>query len=144
MVKLFAVSLLWTRVFGNKNCIFCLCKKKPKDRITIISLQFAVVHLLQKNKDNTLVLLELHYVQLHAICTILFLCLGIHTQYLLYTEKPVLCMSHSLVLYFLSESMVFLFRLFYLVSIYLRSRGFVLLWVNAICLKCNFAFPYMH
>lgn len=45
---------------------------------------------------------------------------------------------------FLSESMVFPFRLFHLASIYLRSRGFGLLWVNAICLKCNFAFPYMH
>lgn len=77
-----------------------LWKKNPKDRITVITLQFAVVHMLQKNKDNTLVLLGLHYVQLHGICAILFLYLGIYTQYLLYIEKSVLCTSHSLVLYF--------------------------------------------
>lgn len=59
--------------FEIKMALFLsLWKKKPKDRITIITLQFAVVYMLQKNKDNTLVLLELHYVQLHAICTIYF------------------------------------------------------------------------
>lgn len=47
-------------------------------------------------------------------------------------------------LFFLSESMVFLFRLFYLVSMYLGSRGFVLLWIKAICLKCKSAFLWMH
>lgn len=60
-----------------------LLKKKPKDHITIITLQFAVVHMLHKNKENTSILLELHYIQLHEIHTILFLYLGICTQYLI-------------------------------------------------------------
>lgn len=59
-----------------------LWEKKPKDHITIITLQFAVVHVLHKTKENTSVLLELHYVRLHAIRTILFFYLGIYTQYL--------------------------------------------------------------
>lgn len=58
-----------------------LWKKKPKDCITVTTLQFAIVHRLHKNKENASVLLELHYVQLHAICTILFLYLGIHTVF---------------------------------------------------------------
>lgn len=101
MAKLFDVFLLRARVFWNKSSFVCLCgRRNPRNRITIITLQFAVVHMLQKNKDNTLVSLELHYVQLHAICTILLLYLGIYTQYLIYIEKPVLCTSRSLVLYF--------------------------------------------
>lgn len=36
---------------------------------------------------------------------------------------------------FLNGSMFFLFRLIYLVDIYLGNRGFMLLWVNAMYLK---------
>lgn len=60
-----------------------LWKKKPKDRVTVMSLQFAVVQMLHKNKENTSVSLELHYVRLHAIRTVLFLYLGIYTQFLI-------------------------------------------------------------
>jgi len=35
----------------------------------------------------------------------------------------------------LNGSMGFLFRLLYLVGMYLGNRGFMLLWVNAVCLK---------
>lgn len=105
--KFFTVQLSWLNCFlssccgleffWNKNSFVCLCGRRNPRTALQLSLQFAVVHKLQKNKDNTLVL---HYVQLHAICSILFLYLGIYTQYLIYIEKPVLCTSHSLLLYF--------------------------------------------
>lgn len=82
----------------SKQLVISLWKKKPKDRITGINLQFAAVHLLHKNKENTSVLLKLHYVRLHAIRTILFLYFVICTHQMIYMEKPILCTPNWLVL----------------------------------------------